>query len=84
MTKSAQQIRLMNTIWTLVYDIQTCDNKAFMTQSCWNFWHDLNKSAKWHCGRHTPIGNKNLVSIRSKPWYMNDFWSVVSEKKIEE
>ena len=35
-----------------------------------------NKSAKWHCGRHTPIEK------RSKPRYMNGFWLVVSEKKI--
>ena len=37
-----------------------------------------NKSTKWHCGRHTPIKK------HSKPWYMNDFWVVVSKKKIEE
>ena len=36
-----------------------------------------NKIAKWHCGRHTLWLKK-----RSKPWYMNDFWLVVSEKKM--
>ena len=33
--------------------------------------HFLNKSAKWHCGRHTLWLKK----------YMNDVWSVVLKNK---
>ena len=37
-----------------------------------------NKSVKWHCGCHISI-KKTVVN---HAWYMNDFWLVVSEKKI--
>ena len=42
----------------------------------------LNKSAKWHCGRHTLICKKILIKKTWLTMVYEWFLSVVSEKKI--